>query len=580
MPRQAANRYRQHPQDYIDVLEATVKDAIAQCPVGTAEQVVGIAFDTTGSTPAFTDRTGMPLALLPEFAENPNAMFILWKDHTAVREAAEVNELCRKWNPDYTAYEGGIYSSEWYWAKALHVLREDEQVRKAAYSIVEHCEWLPALLTGVTSSDKIVRSRCACGHKAMWHKKWGGLPSEEFLTALDPLLSGFRARLFEETETADKPVGRLTPEWAERLGLTTGVVVAGGAFDCHMGAVGAGVTPHTLVRVIGTSTCDVMVADYEELGDKLIRGICGQVDGSVIPGMIGLEAGQSGFGDIYAWFKRLLEFPLKNIVADMDWLPAADRGRIVSEAADKIIPTLTAEAERIPIEEHRSGYGLDERPPHARRQPAAHRHNHGPHARQFGPARIPRAGRGHGIRHQGHSRPFRQRRRKHRQRHRHRRHSAQVALRHADNERRAEYADQGMQHRSGMRSWRSDVRRHGRGRISQGRGCHRRHELGFRQGVYTRRAERRRIQGTLQTLPRNRRFHRAALLEPRRHGLNVTPHEDTTREPAQSHAQAPFFVLRRPRHSPPHAATTKKFYGICFFRTKNAYLRNAKKCRI
>lgn len=347
----AANRYRQHPQDYIDVLEATVKDALSQCPAGTAEQVVGIAFDTTGSTPVFTDRTGTPLAMLPEFAENPNAMFVLWKDHTAVKEAAEINELSHKWDPDYTAYEGGIYSSEWYWAKALHVLREDEQVRKAAYSIVEHCEWLPALLTGVTSSADIVRSRCACGHKAMWHKKWGGLPSEEFLTALDPLLAGFRARLFDETETADKAVGKLTPEWAARLGLTTDVVVAGGAFDCHMGAVGAGVTPHTLVRVIGTSTCDVMVADYEELGDKLIRGICGQVDGSVIPGMIGLEAGQSGFGDVYAWFKRLLEFPLKNIVAQMDWLSAADRERIISETADKIIPTLTAEAERIPIEE-------------------------------------------------------------------------------------------------------------------------------------------------------------------------------------------------------------------------------------
>ena len=161
----AANRYRQHPQDYIDVLEATVKDALSQCPAGTAEQVVGIAFDTTGSTPVFTDRTGTPLAMLPEFAENPNAMFVLWKDHTAVKEAAEINELSHKWNPDYTAYEGGIYSSEWYWAKALHVLREDEQVRKAAYSIVEHCEWLPALLTGVTSSADIVRSRCACGHK-------------------------------------------------------------------------------------------------------------------------------------------------------------------------------------------------------------------------------------------------------------------------------------------------------------------------------------------------------------------------------------------------------------------------------
>ena len=268
----AINQYRQHPQDYIDVLEASVKEALAACPAGTAEKVVGIAFDTTGSTPAFTDATGTPLALLPEFAENPNAMFVLWKDHTAIREAAEINRLCGEWNIDYSAYEGGIYSSEWFWAKALHVLREDEHVRAKAYSIVEYCEWLPALITGVTKSDDIVRSRCACGHKAMWHEQWGGLPSEEFLTTLDPLLAGFRSRLFEKTETADKPVGKLSPEWAERLGLTTEVVVAGGAFDCHMGAVGAGVTPHTFVRVIGTSTCDVMRSlaqgvSFEQMGE-------------------------------------------------------------------------------------------------------------------------------------------------------------------------------------------------------------------------------------------------------------------------------------------------------------------------
>ena len=284
----AINQYRQHPLDYIEVLEGTVKEALAKCPAGTAEQVVGIAFDTTGSTPVFTDEQGTPLALLPEFAENPNAMFVLWKDHTAVQEAAEINQLCKKWEIDYSAYEGGIYSSEWFWAKALHVLRADEAVRAKAYSIVEHCEWMPALLTGVQSAKEIVRSRCACGHKTMWHPKWNGLPSEEFLTTLDPLLAGFRDRLFSETETADKPVGKLTPEWAERLGLSTDVVVAGGAYDCHMGAVGAAVTPHTFVRIIGTSTCDVMVADYQEIGDRLIKGICGQVDGSVIPGMIGL----------------------------------------------------------------------------------------------------------------------------------------------------------------------------------------------------------------------------------------------------------------------------------------------------
>lgn len=344
----ANNRYRQHPQDYIDVLVASVREALAKCPAGTAEKVVGMAFDTTGSTPAFTDENGTPLALLPEFAENPNAMFVLWKDHTAVKEAAEINDLCKRWPIDYSAYEGGIYSSEWFWAKALHVLREDEAVREKAYSLIEYCEWLPAMLTGVKTSNDVVRSRCACGHKAMWHPSWGGLPSEEFLVALDPLLAGYRERLFEATETAEKPVGHLTKEWADKLGLTTNVVVAGGAYDCHMGAVGAAVEPHTLVRIIGTSTCDIMVADKEEVGDNLIKGICGQVDGSVIPGMVGLEAGQSAFGDIYAWFKRVLEFPLTNILMESNLVSEEVKAELVAECSAKIIPALTKVAETIP----------------------------------------------------------------------------------------------------------------------------------------------------------------------------------------------------------------------------------------
>ncbi len=347
----AINQYRQHPKDYLEVMEASVKEALAKCSPDVAKNVVGIAFDTTGSTPAFTDETGTPLSMLPEFAENPNAMFVLWKDHTAVKEAAEVNALCAKWDIDYSKYEGGIYSSEWFWAKAMHIVRQDPEIAKRAYSIVEYCEWLPAVLTGVTSSKKIIRSRCACGHKAMWHKSWGGLPSEDFIKTLEPKLAGFRARLFDDTETADKPVGKLCPEWAERLGLSTDVVVAGGAYDCHMGAVGAGVTPHTLVRVIGTSTCDVMVASYDEIGNRLIHGICGQVDGSVIPGMIGLEAGQSAFGDVYAWFKHLLEYPLKNILANSKLIDEETKAKLIDEATDKIIPALTIDAEKIPISE-------------------------------------------------------------------------------------------------------------------------------------------------------------------------------------------------------------------------------------
>ncbi|OPZ13169.1 MAG: Ribulokinase [Bacteroidetes bacterium ADurb.BinA261] len=324
---------------------------MSQCPAGTAENVVGIAFDTTGSTPVFVNENGVPLSLLPEFAENPNAMFVLWKDHTATKEAAEINALAKKWEIDYTAYEGGIYSSEWFWAKALHLLRQDASIRKSAYSIVEHCEWMPALLTGVNKSSDIVRSRCAQGHKAMWNEKWNGLPDEDFLVGLDPLLKGFRERMQYYPLTADKSVGKLTKEWADRLGLTTNVTVAGGAFDCHMGAVGADIKPYTFVRVLGTSTCDIMVASYEEIGDKLIHGICGQVDGSVIPGMIGLEAGQSAYGDIYAWFKRVLEFPIDKLLASTNLLDTETREKLKAEISKNIIPALTVEAEKISIEE-------------------------------------------------------------------------------------------------------------------------------------------------------------------------------------------------------------------------------------
>lgn len=337
----AKNQYRQHPKDYLEVMEATITDALSKCDASVAENVVGISFDTTGSTPALTDANGTPLALLPEFEENPNAMFILWKDHTAVKEADEINELARKWEVDYTKYEGGIYSSEWVWAKVLHVLREDEAVKKAAVSWIEYCDWLPAVLTGKTAIKEVKRSRCAAGHKALWHPDWNGLPPEEFLVKLGPELKGFRNNLFEETYTSDEVFGTLTPEWAEKLGLSTDVAIGVSAFDAHMGAVGAEIGANTLVRIMGTSTCDIIVADEKEVGNKLIPGICGQVDGSVIPGMVGLEAGQSAFGDVYAWFKNVLAWPLQFLNDE----------ELAKTIEDKIIPALSDEAAKIPIEE-------------------------------------------------------------------------------------------------------------------------------------------------------------------------------------------------------------------------------------
>ena len=347
----AKDQYRQHPLDYVEAMEFSVKEALKIAGAEVAKSIGGISFDTTGSTPVLVNESGVPLALTAGFEENPNAMFILWKDHTSIKEANEINELSKKWEIDYTQYEGGIYSSEWVWAKVLHVLRADEKVRKAAYSWIEHCDWMPALLTGTVLPQEVLRSRCAAGHKSMWFEGWEGLPSESFLTALDPILSGYRSNLYDKTYTSDIKVGSLTPEWAEKLGLSDDVAVGVGGFDCHFGAVGGEVTPNVLARSIGTSTCDIMVTSYEQIGNKLIPGICGQVDGSVIPGYIGLEAGQSAFGDIYAWFKKVVAWPITEILAKSTLIDGATRDNLMAETLDRIIPELSKEAMLVPIEE-------------------------------------------------------------------------------------------------------------------------------------------------------------------------------------------------------------------------------------
>lgn len=346
-----ANQFRQHPKDYLEGLEYTIVEALKQAPAGTAENVVGISIDTTGSTPIAVDEKGVPLSLTAGFEENPNAMFVLWKDHTAVKEAEEINQLAKKWEIDFTRYEGGIYSSEWFWAKLLHVIREDAAVYRAAYSWVEHCDWIPAVLTGNTNPKTLKRSRCAAGHKAMWHEAFGGLPSEDFLVALDPLLAGLRDRLFKETFTCDVSAGTLTKEWAEKLGLSTDVVVGVGAFDAHLGAVGAEIEPYYLSKVMGTSTCDMLIAPTEDVGDNVVAGICGQVDGSIVPGMLGLEAGQSAFGDIYAWFKGILEWPLENVLAESELLDEAAKQKLIEETSDNIIKKLSEAAAELPIDE-------------------------------------------------------------------------------------------------------------------------------------------------------------------------------------------------------------------------------------
>jgi len=349
----AKNQFRQHPLDYTESLETAVKNSLKGLPQGISNSIIGIGVDTTGSTPAPVDKDGNILALREDFKDNPNAMFILWKDHTAVDEAEEINRVAKSWGGvDFTKYEGGVYSTEWFWSKILHVLRNDEKVRENAYSWVEHCDWIPAILTGNTDPLKLKRSRCAAGHKAMWHEEWNGLPSEDFLVSIDPLLKGLRERLYTKTSTSDEVGGLLTREWANRLGLKEGISVAVGAFDAHMGAVGSEIKEKSFVMILGTSACDMAVASTDVIGKKLVGGICGQVDGSIIPNMIGLEAGQSSFGDVYAWFKDILSWPLENLINESEIVVGDKRSELIREIEEKIIKQLSAEASKLEVDEY------------------------------------------------------------------------------------------------------------------------------------------------------------------------------------------------------------------------------------
>ncbi|MFA9187769.1 ribulokinase [Flavobacterium sp. FBOR7N2.3] len=345
------NQFRQHPLDHIEGLESTIKNIVISSKVDPS-LIKSICIDTTGSSPVPVAEDGTPLALTAEFAENPNAMMVLWKDHTAINEANEINELAATWGGEnFTKYEGGIYSSEWFWAKILHIAREDEAVRNAAYTWLEHCDLMTYLLIDNKDLKTFKRSRCAAGHKAMWHEDWNGLPPEEFLGKLHPYLAQLRGKLYDETYTSDIVAGTLNQEWATKLGLTTDTIIAVGTFDAHSGAVGAKIDEYALVRVMGTSTCDIIVSAKENVGSKTVKGICGQVDGSVIPGYIGLEAGQSAFGDVLAWFKDTLSWPLDNLVYNSTILSDEQKAQLKEEVESNFIKTLTEQAEAIPLSE-------------------------------------------------------------------------------------------------------------------------------------------------------------------------------------------------------------------------------------
>ncbi len=299
------NVARQNPQDYLDGMTTIITGVIAQAkearPDFDPADVLGIGVDTTGSTPIPVNAEGTPLALTPEFSDNLNAFVWLWKDHTGHAEAAKITEIASEMRPNYLAKCGGTYSSEWWWSKIWRCKNVDPAVFEAAHSWVEHCDWLPAVLTGATNPAEMARGICAAGHKAMFSNEWGGLPDEEFLTVLDPALAELRGRLYDKAVSSDVKAGELTAEWAEKLGLVEGTAVAVGAFDAHMGAVGSGVKEGTLTKILGTSTCDITVSPSDKaLAD--VPGVCGIVDGSVLPGHFGIEAGQSAVGDIFLWF--------------------------------------------------------------------------------------------------------------------------------------------------------------------------------------------------------------------------------------------------------------------------------------
>ena len=354
----STNRFRQHPLDYIEGLEQTIAGCLKKAGDEIRKNIKAISVDTTGSTPVAVDTSGTPLALLKEFEDNPNAMFVLWKDHTSTTEAAQINQHAEKFDVNYLQFVGGVYSSEWFWAKLLHILRVDEAVRNATFSWVEHCDWIPFLLTGGTNICKMKRGVCSAGHKALWSSEFAGLPPNEFFSSLDPLLNGFTQQLFTNTYTSDQSAGTLCAEWAGKLGLADTVVIGVGAFDAHMGAVGGQIEPYHLSKVMGTSTCDMLVAPMEEVDGKLVRGICGQVPGSVIPGMMGLEAGQSAFGDAYAWFKNVLAWPLKNIIQSSSVIDEATAAKLIEETINNIIPELSRQAAQL-LPDENSELALD-----------------------------------------------------------------------------------------------------------------------------------------------------------------------------------------------------------------------------
>ncbi|MEC3908267.1 ribulokinase [Tamlana sp. 2201CG12-4] len=294
---------RQSPMGYMRALEIAVKSAVSDFVAGgySVNDIIGIGVDATGSTPIPVNEKMQPLASLPEFENNLNAYAWLWKDHTSVKEALEITRQAKENRPEYIAKCGGTYSSEWFWAKVWHCLNIDPEVFFAAHSWIEQSDFIPATLAGIDDVKKVKRNICAAGHKAMCSDIWGGLPDKEFLATLNPALAELRDNLYDKAYTFDEIIGYLSGYWAELLGIPEGIPIAVGALDAHVGAIGAGVGNGKFVKIVGTSTCDIMVFPPEKSPDN-ITGVAGIVNGSVLPGYVGIEAGQAAVGDLLNWW--------------------------------------------------------------------------------------------------------------------------------------------------------------------------------------------------------------------------------------------------------------------------------------
>ncbi len=336
----SVDRYRQHPQDYLESLEDVLKGVLSECSDKT--EIKSISIDSTGSTPCLTDASLKPLSLYPEFSDNPDAMFVLWKDHTSEKEATRIIDLCASGRfPNYISHTGNTYSAECYWCKVAHVLCSSYPLREKAITAIEECDYLTSVLTGCKSvADLKVNHGCS-GEKRMWAKEWGGYPPKKFFEAINPLLLPILKNIPQKNHYCGEPAGQLCQEWADKLGLSTNVVVGVGNIDSFSGAVGGGISFKRMVMNMGTSACYIAVVPTDVMGGRLLNGVFGQVDGMIIPGHDGFEVGLSAFGDAFAWLKRLLSWPLKSMLP-----PQAD-SMIMERMVDTILPALTAEAEAL-----------------------------------------------------------------------------------------------------------------------------------------------------------------------------------------------------------------------------------------